>query len=472
MPPHSGAPALHLQLEHTLGLLRQVRAGGSLTDALARVPEALRPGVQALGFHVMRWRGSAEAALALLVARRPAPPVDALLTCSLALLWPEDAPPYAPHALVDEAVRCAARVAPRSKGLVNAVLRSALRRWDEVQTHVRGTVEGLHNHPRWWVDRLQGDWPEQAHAVLAAGQAHPPMSLRANPRFGGLDVLSPALREAGLAWQPLQIARAALPAGGTPAPLPQAVALDRAVAVGRIPGFAHGHWSVQDAAAQLAAPLLVQGLGPPPAGRAWRVLDACCAPGGKTAHLLELADLEVLALDIDAQRLARVRENLLRLHLPWRAGGAEPAGRVECLAADAREVDRWWDGRPFDGILLDAPCSASGVVRRHPDARWLRRPSDIPTLGRLQAELLDALWPLLRPGGCLLYATCSVFKAEGSEQIDAFLQRQALSPSVLDPASPGHLLPLSDNPETDLARPASQSSEACDGFFYALLHKP
>ncbi len=183
------------------------------------------------------------------------------------------------------------------------------------------------------------------------------------------------------------------------------------------------------------------------------MLDACAAPGGKTAHLLELADLDVLALDSDAQRLTRVQDTLDRLHL-----------KATLRAADARRPDSWWDGRPFDAILLDAPCSASGIVRRHPDIRWLRRPQDIATLARLQAELLDALWPLLAPGGRLLYATCSVFKAEGQAQIDAFLQRLGPHKARLDPASPGHLLPLPDNGSTG-------SMPSADGFFYALLHK-
>jgi 16S rRNA (cytosine967-C5)-methyltransferase len=255
--------------------------------------------------------------------------------------------------------------------------------------------------------------------------------------------------------------------------------------------------SVQDAGAQLAAPLLLgrplpahaqpvaqaaaavpstlalaQGL---PAGIAVappaapsiaplhtlrpgaRVLDACAAPGGKTAHLLEAAELDLLALDSDPLRLARVQETLNRLQL-----------HAELKAADARDTARWWDGRPFDAILLDAPCTASGIVRRHPDVRWLRRPDDVVALSRVQAELLDALWPLLAPGGVLLYATCSLFKAEGQAQIDAFLQRHAAAGPRLDPASPGHLLPLPDNPPDA----AGRAPAVHDGFFYALLHKP
>jgi 16S rRNA (cytosine967-C5)-methyltransferase len=188
------------------------------------------------------------------------------------------------------------------------------------------------------------------------------------------------------------------------------------------------------------------------------VLDACAAPGGKTAHLLEQADLDVLALDSDAERLERVRQTLQRLQLP--AAGSQASVR----AADARHPASWWDGRPFDAILLDAPCTASGIVRRHPDIRWLRRPGDAAALATVQGELLDALWPLLRPGGRLLYATCSLFRAEGQDVVDAFLQREAGRTARLDPASPGHLLPVPDNPDDPAAA-------ARDGFFYALMHK-
>jgi 16S rRNA (cytosine967-C5)-methyltransferase len=230
-----------------------------------------------------------------------------------------------------------------------------------------------------------------------------------------------------------------------------ALVLDVPVPVQELPGFADGEVSVQDASAQRAAPLLLGG--GPVAGA--RVLDACAAPGGKTAHLLELADLDLLALDADAQRLARVRATLDRLGL-----------QAALRAADALAPQTWWDGRPFDAILLDAPCSASGVVRRHPDIRWLRRATDIDSLARTQTQLLDALWPLLAPGGRLLYATCSVFRDEGQGQIDAFLQRLGPGRARLDPASPGHLLPLPDNDPAGEAAPPP-----ADAFFYALLHK-
>jgi 16S rRNA (cytosine967-C5)-methyltransferase len=194
------------------------------------------------------------------------------------------------------------------------------------------------------------------------------------------------------------------------------------------------------------------------------VLDACAAPGGKTAHLLELADLDVLALDADPQRLVRVDDTLARLRL-----------KARTLAGDGRRPADWWDGQPFDAILLDAPCSASGIVRRHPDIRWLRRAEDIAALGKIQGELLDALWPTLKPGGWLLYATCSVFRTEGEHQIDAFLQRRGVSGAHLDARSPGHLLPLPDNGSNGPSPPGNgvdaASPVVSDGFYYALLRK-
>jgi 16S rRNA (cytosine967-C5)-methyltransferase len=210
---------------------------------------------------------------------------------------------------------------------------------------------------------------------------------------------------------------------------------------------------VQDAAAQRAAPLLV-GTGLPPGAR---VLDACAAPGGKTSHLLELAELDLLALDSDPVRLARVQDTLNRL-----------GQRATLKAGDARDPRGWWDGKPFDAILLDAPCTASGIVRRHPDVRWLRRADDVQALAHVQAEMLHALWPLLAPGGRLLYATCSVFQAEGKQQIDSFLQRLPPGAAVLQPQSPGHLLPSRDN--APLGAPG-RAPALQDGFFYALLHK-
>jgi 16S rRNA (cytosine967-C5)-methyltransferase len=241
-----------------------------------------------------------------------------------------------------------------------------------------------------------------------------------------------------------------------PALAGQAVLLAEPCPVQQLPGFAEGDVSVQDAAAQRAASLML-GEGEHALSSGARVLDACAAPGGKTAQLLERADLDLLALDSDPQRVPRIHDTLHRLHL-----------HAEVKAADARQTAVWWDGRPFDAILLDAPCSASGIVRRHPDIRWLRRADDLSALTRIQAELLHTLWPLLKPGGRLVYATCSIFKAEGQHQIDAFLQRLPPGVARLDAASPGQLLPLADN-----RQPGSPAAPGVpqDGFFYALIHK-
>ena len=231
----------------------------------------------------------------------------------------------------------------------------------------------------------------------------------------------------------------------------QGVILTHAVAVPSLPGYAEGHFSVQDAAAQLAAPLLLNAL---PKDRQLHILDACAAPGGKTAHLLELGNHRVMALDIDARRCERVAQNLQRLGL-----------QAHIVVGDAAQPNAWWDGQLFDGILLDAPCTASGIVRRHPDVRWLRRPTDIAQLASIQAQLLQTLWPLLKPGGAMVYCTCSVFRAEGDTQIQTFLAHH--TDARLMP-SPGHLLPqisvhgavIHDN----LMREH-------DGFYYALLQK-
>ncbi len=443
-------------LSHTADAVQSVRAGRSLNDALAACPADARPGTQALAFHALRWLGSAQAARARLVPKPPAPPVDALLLTALALLWPAGEPPYPPHTLVDQAVSAARQRQKASAAFVNAVLRRFLRERDALVLSLAQDPVAAFSHPAWWIDTLRRDWPDQWQALLAANNRRPPMSLRVNVRHGTPDQYVQRLASEGLA------ARAV---GG------QAVVLAQPCPVGRLPGWAEGDVSVQDIGAQWAAPLLLDLPGPldPPGGlvpssERWRlapgarVLDACAAPGGKTAHLLELADVEVTALDSDPARLRRVDETLARLKL-----------RARSACADASDTAAWWDGRPFDAILLDAPCSASGIVRRHPDVRWLRRPADIPALVLTQARLLDALWPTLAPGGRLLYCTCSVFKAEGQGQIDAFLQRHAEASRVLRPCAPGHLLPLAENgPEAPVA-PAIDAGP--DGFFYALLQK-
>ena len=480
MPTQNASPPLHRLLGQAADAVAAVRAGRSLTDVLAHCPAELRGGTQALSFRALRCLGSAEAARALMAPKPPPSAVDALLITALALLWPSDGPaPYAEHTLVDQAVTAARSRTPAAANFVNALLRRFLRERDALVLAVQRTPLGAHNHPLWWIERLRQDWPTQWQALLAAANRHPPMALRVNARR--TDAASYVQRLAA-------VGRAAV-AIDDPAFGGQAVVLAQPCNVHELPGFDAGEVSVQDLSAQRAALLVLGALGGglgstggpgatgatgvtgvtgatateglPPLAPGARVLDACAAPGGKTAHLLERADIDLLALDSDARRLARVQETLTRLRLP--AAGSSAAVRLQ--AADARQVASWWDGRPFDAILLDAPCTASGIVRRHPDVRWLRRPDDIHALAAIQRELLEALWPLLAPGGRLVYATCSIFKAEGQQQIDAFLQRHGPAQARWAAASPGHLLGLPDNP----AHPAAAMG---DGFFYAVIHKP
>jgi len=443
-PPFTPSLPLSRLLDLTADAVLAVKSGKSLTDVLARMPADARPAVQSLTFHVMRWLGGAGEVRTIVAPKAPPPNVDSLLLTALALLWPMAHPPYPEHTLVDQAVTAARHRTPAAAAFVNAVLRRFIRERDSLVAAARHQPIGAFNHPLWWIERIRHDWPLQWQGLLAANNEHPPMTLRVNARRGTgaayVQRLTAHGRAATLIDEP--------GLGG------QAVVMAEPCPVLQLPGFAEGEASVQDAAAQRAARLLVgDGLQP-----GAHVLDACAAPGGKTAHLLELAELDLLALDSDPLRLPRVQDTLNRLQL-----------KARLRAGDARNPAGWWDGRPFDAILLDAPCSASGIVRRHPDVRWLRRPDDITALARLQAEMLEALWPLLAPGGRLLYATCSVFKSEGSEQIDAFLQRRGAGAARLDPLSPGHLLPLPDNAH-DAAPGRGRALQ--DGFFYALIHKP
>ena len=429
--------ALSHLLRHTADMVQGVGAGHSLTDLLTRVPAAARAGTQALSFDVLRRLGGAQAVRSALVAKAPPAAVDALLVSAIALLWPPAAgarAAYPDHTLVDQAVQAAHQRTPAAVGFINAVLRRFVRERATLVAVAERQPVGAFNHPLWWIERLKHDWPASWQTLLQEANRRPPMTLRVNARRSSAEAYVQRLAAQGQSAQ---------------ATARHSVVLAQPCPVTLLPGFAEGEVSVQDAAAQRAA-LLLLATGLPQRAH---VLDACAAPGGKTAHLLELADLDLVALDSDVQRLTRVQETLKRLHLA-----------ATLKAGDARQPAVWWDGRPFDAILLDAPCTASGIVRRHPDIRWLRRPDDIAALGRIQAQMLDALWPLLAPGGRLLYATCSLFPAEGQLQIDAFLQRQDPGAARLDPASPGHLLPLPDN--------ASAEAATADGFYYALIHKP
>jgi 16S rRNA (cytosine967-C5)-methyltransferase len=332
---------------------------------------------------------------------------------------------------VDHAVRaCGALGLTSAKSLTNAVLRNFLRQRTALDARVQRSEEARYCHPQWWIDRLRAQYPGRYAQALEAGNRHPPLALRVNRRRADVTGYLERLARHGIRGE----------ACGTA----DAVILDKALPAERIPGLPEGLVSVQDPAAQLAAPLLDLEDG-------MRVLDACAAPGGKAAHALEIADVDLTALDHDAARLERVHANLARLGL---------AARVVC--GDACEPECWWDGTPYQRILLDAPCSASGIARRRPDVKWLRRATDIAQFARQQGCMLDALWQLLASGGKLLYATCSVFHEENREQVARFLECHRDATRII--------LPAVDN-DTELPAGQLLPDERHDGFFYALLQK-
>lgn len=427
--------------------LQMILAGQSGTAALAAVPQRLRPGVQALLFQVLRQLGRAQALRKQLAPKAPPAKVDALLCTALALAWDAEQAPYEPFTLVNQTVEAAKRGGlERQAGFMNACLRRFLRERDALVAATDKDSLARWNHPQWWLERLKKDHPQDWQRILAANNAQAPMSLRVNQQKS-----TPAQYQQALAAMDVQ--STLFGASG--------VLLHKAQPVQALPGFADGVVSVQDGAAQLAAPLLLQGLD---LSQPLQVLDACAAPGGKTAHLLEFAGaaspIQVTALEVDAQRSERIHDTLQRTGLQDHA---------KVLVADAGQPSQWWQqangGQQFDAILLDAPCTASGIVRRHPDVRWLRRESDVAQLAAIQAQILDALWPLLKTGGRMLYCTCSVFKAEGDEQVQAFLARNTQAQLL---PSPGHLIP--GNRAQGDALPDNGAGDH-DGFFYALLQK-
>ena len=412
----------------------RVQNGTALPQALAAVfqqtdsPPNVRGAVQDIAYRSLRQLGTSEAALRRLTDKPVTPAqLHVLLCCALALLRPaadEESPPYEAHTLVDQAVRAAEAepVTARAKGMVNAVLRRFLRERETLDGVLQGDAVARWNYPLWWIEQVRAAYPQHWQAILEAGNRAPPLSLRVNRRRSSAVRYLERLAQAGLTG--MQIG-------------PDAVRLARALPVMQIPGFAEGEVSVQDAAAQLAAPLLDVQDG-------MRVLDACAAPGGKTGHLLECADIELIALDSDSQRLQRIEENLQRLQLRAQVRQGDAAGRD------------WWDGQPFDRVLADVPCTASGIVRRHPDIRWLRRPEDAARLAALSAAILDNLWGVLRPGGKLLLVTCSLWPQESEQQAAAF----ALRHGAQRLPAPGQLLPQ------------ATAIEDHDGLFYALFAKP
>jgi 16S rRNA (cytosine967-C5)-methyltransferase len=426
--------------EAIVDLLDGRRLPDALSARTASLPAASRAPARDMAYLTVRRLGRLQALAARLNGRKPLPRVAALQLVALAQLLE----PLRPEAIVVDQAVAAARSLSRgpggsSAGFLNATLRRFLRERDVLLAQVLADPAARHDHPAWWLRRLADAWPQDWEAIAESGNVQAPLVLRVNRRVTDVDACEARLAAAGLATRRVG---------------PEALVLERALPVEAIPGFAEGEVSVQDAGAQMAAHLLDLAPGQ-------RVLDACAAPGGKTCHLLELADVEVLALDVDPARCARIEDNLARCRLP-----VAPAA-VRVLAADAARPADWWDGRPFDRILVDAPCSASGIVRRHPDIRWLRRRGDIATLAAQQRQMLEALWPLLRTGGKLLYVTCSVFPDEGDAVVGRFVQTHPDCVRLpLDWAWPGGRR----EPVAQLL-PRSGATREHDGFFYACLTK-
>ncbi len=390
---------------------------------------------QELAFGTLRWSYRLEALLARLL-RKPLKKKDrdlhALLLVGLYQLLMLEMPA---HAAVSETVEVARGLGKDwAAGMVNGVLRNAQRQSAALLKAVDATAAAHWSHPHWWIERLQQDWPDNWQQILEAGNQRPPMVLRVNRLQVTREDYLQQLRAVGIEALPLPFQESA-------------IRLQQPAAVDSLPGFREGRVSVQDGAAQLCASLLDLQAGQ-------RVLDACAAPGGKTGHILESApQLErLLAIDVDETRLQKVRENLQRLQL-----------NAALLAADAGTPQSWWDGKLFDRILLDAPCSASGVVRRHPDIKLLRRPADLRSLSQQQLRLLEALWPLLASGGMLLYASCSVFRQENSDNLRVFLDRHADASELPLQAEWGKVLPV--------GRQLLPGEHDMDGFYFACLTK-
>jgi 16S rRNA (cytosine967-C5)-methyltransferase len=410
-----------------------VLEGVALPQALARVfaqtnasPQA-RGAIQDISYRTMRQVGRVDALLTLMTSKPPEPALlYSLMCCALTLIVKvegEDAP-YEDFIVVDQAVNAAASSAYMvfAKGMVNAILRRFLREQTELLATVMKQPAALWNYPQWWVDQCKAAYPQDWQAILLSGNKSPPLTLRVNQRQISVAAYLELLEQQQM--QATQIG-------------PHAVRLAKPLPVLQIPGFEQGLVSVQDAGAQLAAPLLDVHDG-------MRVLDACAAPGGKTGHLLEMAELDLVALDSDHKRGERIHENLTRLKLT-----------AQVKNGDASKTG-WWDGQLFDRILADVPCTASGVVRRHPDIRWLRRKTDAVQLAATSSRILDNLWSMLKPDGKLLLVTCSIWPSESEAQAAAFALRQG----AIRLDAPGQLHPKSDG------------NNDHDGLFYALFQKP
>ncbi len=418
-------------------VIQQVLGGRNLNQVLSAyfhsapsLTAQQRAIVQDLSYGTLRFYGQLTRVLEQLLHK---PLQDAQLRILLLVaLYQLQYGKSAQHAVVDHAVRAVRKHSVAAAGLANAVLRNFLRKRDELLEVAAHSEEGRYSYPQWWIDRLKTQYGVHAETILLEGNRHPPMTLRVNQRRSTAQEYLALLEQQDIAARIIGA---------------QAILLEHPQSVDKLPGFFDGLVSVQDAGAQYAAHLLdVQ--------NGMRVLDACAAPGGKSAHLLELADIELLSLDKDEQRLQRVHENLRRLQL---------TAAVCC--GDAAQPDAWWDKQPFQRILADVPCSASGVVRRHPDIKWLRRVTDIEGFAQQQLEILNVLWRLLARDGKLLYTTCSVFARENQQVVNEFLQQHEDATWLQD--TTGSLASSEPNTSKGQLLPDDQH----DGFYFALLHK-
>jgi 16S rRNA (cytosine967-C5)-methyltransferase len=419
-----------IQIEAAKTVSKVVRDGRNLTqllsETLRRQPNLTpqeRGALQDLCYGTLRYYSRITYILDSLLER---PVQESPLRCLLLVaLYQLQHTKAGQHAIVDQAVRAAKSINPSASGLVNAVLRNFLRKQPALLQAADQFEQSRYAYPQWWIDALKAQYGEQAVPIMEAGNRHPPMALRVNARFTTVSGYQTLLAQQDIIARIVE---------------PNALILERPTAVERLPKFAEGWISVQDAGAQYAAQKLdVQ--------KGMRVLDACAAPGGKSAHLLETADIELLALDKDEQRLGRVRENMQRLQL-----------NAKIVCGDAATPTEWWDGKQFQRILADVPCSASGVVRRHPDIKWLRRAEDIDSFAVQQAQILESLWLLLERKGKLLYTTCSVFARENQQVIAAFLAQHDDAVRI-------------GMPETDMTDGQLLPNDEHDGFYYALLQK-
>lgn len=426
---------MHISQQIAAEAIGQVFAGRNLGVVLeslfarySNITPQQRAVAQDLSYGTLRFYGAIEALLDQLLQK---PLEDAKLQCLLLVaIYQLQYDKAASHTVVDQAVKAASQSKKTwAKGLVNGVLRNFLRQQPELVANLKDNEFATYSYPAWWVTKLKYQYPDNWQSMLEAGNQHPPMTLRVNQRQILVADFVSKLEAEGIVSQALGA---------------NAVTLDKPIPVDRIPGFSAGEASVQDYAAQVAGYALDLKDGQ-------RVLDACCAPGGKTGQILELADVDLVAVDNDVTRIALTQSNIERLKL-----------KATLLVGDAANSVVWWDGKPFDRILADVPCTAAGIVRRHVDIKWLRREADIASFTKQQAQILPSLWQVLAKGGKLLYVTCSVFQEENQRQIDSFLKLHA----------DAEQLPL-DQPLAGLILNNGQllPSAQHDGLFYALLQK-